>query len=44
MELIEKYLPNVLENIVELQESVLETITMVAISGVISLAIGIVFG
>jgi len=44
MELIEKYLHNVLENIVELQESVLETITMVAISGVISLAIGIVFG
>jgi len=44
MALIEKYLPNVLENIVELQESVLETITMVAISGVISLAIGIVFG
>lgn len=44
MELIQKYLPNVLENIVELQESVLETITMVTISGVISLAIGIVFG
>jgi len=44
MELIQKYLPNVLENIVELQDSVLETITMVAISGVISLAIGIVFG
>ena len=44
MELIQKYLPNVLENIIELQESVLETITMVTISGVISLAIGIVFG
>lgn len=44
MELIQKYLPNVLENFAELQESVLETVTMVTISGVISLAIGIVFG
>lgn len=44
MALIEKYLPNVLENIVELQESVGETITMVSISGLISLAIGIIFG
>lgn len=44
MELIQKYLPNVLENFAELQESVLETITMVTVSGVISLAIGIVFG
>lgn len=44
MALIEKYLPNVLENIVELQESVVETIMMVSISGVISLVIGIVFG
>jgi len=44
MELIQKYLPNVVENFAELQESVLETVTMVTISGVISLAIGIVFG
>lgn len=44
MELIQKYLPNVIENFAELQEGVLETITMVTISGVISLAIGIVFG
>lgn len=44
MALIEKYLPNVLENIVELQESVGETITMVSISGLISLVIGIIFG
>ncbi len=44
MALIQKYLPNVLDNIVELEESVVETVTMVSISGVISLVIGIVFG
>lgn len=44
MALIVKYLPNVLENMVELQESVGETITMVSISGLISLAIGMIFG
>ncbi len=43
-EVILKYIPNVLDNRIELMQSIGETIAMVSISGIISLVLGIIIG
>ena len=42
--ILEKYIPNVISNRVELWESVLQTLVMVSIAGIISLFFGLIIG